>query len=437
MKIKLTRPFSGLKPDNWRNLLFFAIFCAYFILFCSFLPGGARRSDYELYWLTGKIANEKGYSQIYSFSELSNVYRQTMVESGDYANNEALLTNKFPAPYFSLFFVPFQFLSRISVASSFKLWTFLNLAILIGYLLFFSQRIDFGISTNLLKLKLLIPFLISFPVFLNLVNGQIEVFVLICAGEFVRQAVNKKPILSGLWLGGLLIKPQLLILIIPIFIIMRYWKALLGFFASSGMILIISFLLSGLTGMLALINLWTEYATEIPNSALQTMINWRMVGVSINNLLNTSFGWSITSLGMILTFLAVFFLIKQIPSYGTSLWVIKMMGIFAATLAITWHSLSHMAMVLIPFLVYALVNKLLPERWILFWGIASSVAYIGTLIVELIFVVILRINPINLQVLIVAFFGMISNLIILFIIIQNPDNVKMSRINLLSINNKS
>ena len=437
MKIKLTRPFSGLESDNWRNLLFFAIICAYFMLFCSFLSGGARGSDYELYWSTGIIADEKGYSQIYNLSELRNVYRQIVDESGNYANNDAYINEIFPVAYFSMFFVIFQFLSRISVASGFMIWTFLNLAILIVYMLFFLRRIDSGNSTNLSKLKLLIPFLISYPVFFNIMCGQVEVFVLICAGEFLRNAVKKRPIISGLWLGGLLLKPQLLILIIPIFIIMRYWKALLGFFASSGIILAVSLQLSGLIGMRALIDLWTKYGTGIPASDLQKMINWRMVGANINNLLHTSLGWTITSLGMILTILAVFFLIKQIPSYGSSLWIMKMMGVFAATLVITWHSLSHMAMVLIPFLVYALVNELLPEKWIRFWGIATSVAYLGTLIFELLFFGLMRIDPINIHEIVVAFTGIISNLMILFFIIKYDKNIETSLFKHLSINNKS
>ena len=436
MKSK-NRPFSNLKLENWTNLLYFPIIFFYLIIFISFILGGARGSDYEAYWITGKIADTKGYSEIYNLSETKIVYRQIIDKSADQAKNYDLLNFTSPAPYFSLFFVPFQFLSRISVASGFIIWTFMNLVILIGYLIFFLRRIDSGNCTHVSNLKLLIPFLISYPVFFNIMCGQVEVFILICAGEFVRQAGNKKPILSGLWLGGLLLKPQLLILIIPIFIIMRYWKALIGFFASSGIILLISLWLSGLAGMRALINLWTNYSDGVAPISPEIMINWRMVGVNIDNLLNTSFGSVITGLGIILTILAVFFLIKQIPSYGSSLWVMKMMGVFAATLAITWHSNYHMAMVLIPFLVYALVNKLLPEKWIRFWGIATPVAYLGILIFELFFFGLTRIDPFNIHGIIVAFTGIISNLLILFFMIDYYNNWEISLSKRLSFISKS
>ena len=169
----------------------------------------------------------------------------------------------------------------------------------------------------------------------------------------------------------------------------------MGFFASPGIILAISLQLSGLTGMRAPINLWTNYSDGVAPIVPEIMINWRMVGVNINNLLNTSLGWVITGLGTILTILAVSFLIKHIPSYGSSEWVMKLMGVFVAALAITWHAHYHMAMVLVPFMVYALVNKLVPDKWILFWGITTPVVFNGTLIIELYFFGLMRINSIN------------------------------------------
>ena len=68
---------------------------------------------------------------------------------------------------------------------------------------------------------------------------------------------------SGIWLGGLLLKPQLLIIIIPILIIQKNWKVLMGFFASSGVIIGSSLILSGTKGMRSLIDLWTQFGAGI------------------------------------------------------------------------------------------------------------------------------------------------------------------------------
>jgi len=268
-------------------------------------------------------------------------------------------------------------------------------------------------------LKLLILMLISWPVFFNMACGQIEVFLLVCAGEFIRYAFSKKPVLSGIWLGGLLLKPQLLIIIVPIFLIMRNWKVLMGFIVSSGIILMTSLLLSGFAGMKALINLLTKFSDSVATAAPGIMINWRMVGVNVNALMNTSFGWVITGLGMVLTILAVYFLIKHNPPYGSSKWVMTMLGVFSATLAITWHSHYHMAMVLIPFLIYASLYKLLPEKILFLWGIVTPAAWFGTVIVGLFVMYFANIYFPTYPWIVAAFSGFILNLVILISTIKS------------------
>jgi hypothetical protein len=267
-------------------------------------------------------------------------------------------------------------------------------------------------------LYLLVLMLVSYPVFKNLCSGQVNVFLLIFAGEFLRNAVSKKPVLSGIWLGGLLFKPQLLILIIPIILFMRNWKVLIGFIVSSGMILLTSLLLSGFAGMKALTNLWTNYSVGMTSNFLEGMINWRMVGLSLNNLLNSSLGWVIAGLGMVITILAVFFLIKRNPNYGSPKWVLTMLGVFSATLAITWHSHYYMAMVLIPFLIYASINKMLPEKIIFLWGIVTPVVLFGMLIVDLLVLLIAKINVANYVQMVIAFSGFILNLAIIISVTQ-------------------
>jgi hypothetical protein len=148
------------------------------------------------------------------------------------------------------------------------------------------------------------------------------------------------------------------------------------------------------------------------------MINWRMVGVNVNALLNTSLGWVITGLGMVLTFLAVYFLVKQRPPFGSPQWVMAMLGVFSATLAITWHSHYHMAMVLIPFLVYASLYKLLPEKIIFLWGVVTPVVLFGMLIIDMFVLVIAKNHTTNYDQLVIAFSGFILNLVILISAMQ-------------------
>lgn len=396
------RPFSNLQPEGWRNLLFFVIVCFYSIVFFTSLLHGAIGGDYLAFWSVGKIADEEGYSEIYNLSELTKVQQNINFRSGDKLGEEIQSFSPTPVPFFSVFIFPFQLLSRISLEIGYKIWTVLNIGILIGYLLFFLCKATSGYETNIPDPKQLIPFLICYAVFFNIACGQVEVFVLICAGEFARQANNKKPFISGLWLAGLLLKPQLLILVIPIFIIMRYWQTLVGFFVSSIVILGTSILLSGLDGMRALFNLWTKYSAGIATSAPEIMINWRMVGVNLDQHLDISFGWVIVGLGIVLTMLAVFYLVKHIPPYGNPLWMMTILGVFSATLAITWHSHYHMAMVLIPFLIYALVHKLLPRKIIMSWVSVTPTVFLGIFLTEVFFFAISRINPTNIHMKVIA-----------------------------------
>jgi len=417
--------FSNFTFEHWKNLILFAIICFYIGNFVISFGYGAPGLDYLAFWSAGRIADEKGYSEIYNPNNLRSIQIQELKELGFLDKTDDLLFSPNPAPYFSFFILPFQLLSRVILINSFWIWTILNLIILIGYLVFFLQKTRRESCATIFGTNLLILVLISWPVFSNISNGQVNVFLLVCAGEFIRYAVSKKPFLSGLWLGGLLFKPQLLILIIPIFLIMRNWKVLYGFIVSSGIILMTSLLLSGFAGMKALINLWTKYSVGMASNFPEGMINWRMVGVNVNTIMNTSLGWIITGLGMVLTILAVYFLIKHKPPYGSPQWVMAMLGVFSATLAITWHSHYHMAMVLIPFLVYASLFKLLSEKIIFLWVIVTPAVYFVMMIVDLLVIYFAKINFSNFPLKVAAFSGLILNLVILVSAIKSSYNSKL------------
>jgi len=398
--------------DYWKNLILFAAIC----FFIAFIIGsfGSRSvgGDFLGYWSVGKIADQKGFSEIYDLEDLRIVQLQALDRLGYSGITDESLYSTMPVPYLSFFLVPFTYLSRIELIYSYWAWALLNLVILIGYLVFFLRRTNPGCTSKIFDLRLIVLMLISWPVLINILEGQVEVFLLVCVGEFIRSSVAKKPLLSGIWLGGILLKPQLLILIIPIFLIKRDWKLLCGFCIASGIILMSSFSLSGFTGFNGLLNLWIKQSGGMLLSAPRAMINWRMVGTNINALMNTSFGWVITGLGMVLTILAVYLLIRRNPSFGSPPWIMTMLGFFSATLAFTWHSHSHMAMILIPFLIYASIYKLLPEKIIFLWGITSQVTYFGLSIINLFVFSLLKINNTDYIPIVIGFSGLITNLII-------------------------
>jgi hypothetical protein len=377
---------NNFRQINWRIPIFIISTSMSIVLIISFFILGGFSStygtDYIAYWSAGKIADQLGYSEIYDLNILRSVQTSELEFLGVLSISESSSFRILPANYFSFFILPFQVLSRIDLIDGYWLWTILNLSVLIGYLLFFMKKTLSESGDIKRSLKLLFLILISYSVLSNFFNGQVSVFMLVCTGEFIRNSIKERAILSGLWLGGLMIKPQSLILVIAVILFMRNWKILLGLIISSCMILIISFMLSGFSGNEALINLWMGSSMGDETSNAEAFINWRMIGLNLNHIFNTTHGWIITGAGMVLTIPALYFLINQDPPLGSPSWVIMMLGVFSANLAFTWHTHQHMAMILIPFLIYASINSLISDKVLFLWATITQVLWFGMMTIS-------------------------------------------------------
>lgn len=320
-------------------------------------------SDFLAFWSAGRAADLYGYGSIYDLEKLATIQL-----------NELSTLNKpvdrffvFPVALFSLFVIPFQLLSKINLSASYLLWTTLNFLALFTYLVFFFQKTRLVEGVNPLKRNVIFFMFISLPVFQNFYWGQVEVFLMIFVGEFIRAALARQPVKSGLWLGGLLLKPQILVLILPAFLIMRNWKLILGFVVTFVTIIMTSLLLSGSAGMRSLLDLWIRFVPGVASNSPENMMNWRMVGVHINQIVPSSIGWVFTGVGMVITMLIVFALCRGRPGIGTNHWLMVVFGVFSATLVFTWHSHLHMAMGLIPFLLYENLRQTTSQKLIDLW----------------------------------------------------------------------
>ena len=413
LKNKPGLPFSHLNFDNWQNLILVGLFIFYLSQFGFLLTKESflRRYgvDYLAFWSVGRIADEKGYAEIYDLEDLRTTQTQVLVTQGMLEKGEGSIISPFPAPIFSFFILPFLLLSRADPKHSFWIWTSINLAVLIGYLIFFLRQILPENHLSHSAIRILILMFLSFPMIMNLTEGQVEVFLVVCMGEFIRNALNNKPLPSGIWLGGLLIKPQLLIIIIPILLIQKNWKVLMGFFASSGVVIGSSVILSGFNGLRSLIDLWTQFGSGIATSSPESMINWRMVAVNIDSW----FGWIVAILGIALTFLVIIYLVRNNIAFGTPHWVMLMLGIFSATLAITWHSHFHMAAVLIPYLIYCTSSQLLNKKVVLYWAISTPVILMVVTMVSLFIFIFIKLKVNDFGSVLLGFSGFLSNFVIL------------------------
>lgn len=369
-------PFQKLTSTGWQNLALagISVFYLFQIGFDLFWHNtcGHLAIDFCAFWSAGHVANVDGYPAIYNLDLLRQIQLNLFPNLLNLSN-----FNLSPVAYLPVFIIPFQWLAYIDPLPGYFIWTMINLIILVVYLRFLYQKM----IGRPLPIRLLVLFIICLPVYWNLFNGQVEVWLLICIGEFMRATLSGKPFKAGLWLGGLLIKPQVLILIVLALLFQRAGKILTGFITSSVVILGVSWFMIGLNGFQHLIDLWLGFSNGLPTNDVEIMMNWRMVGLHLSFLTSPTVGWIVIGLGLTATLLAVIYIWDRQIEPGSGSFVIASLGLLAATNLFAWHSHIHMAMILIPPLIYLKGQNLLPDKLLNYWVYLPAAIYIGVFLI--------------------------------------------------------
>jgi len=205
------------------------------------------------------------------------------------------------------------------------------------------------------------------PVYVNFHEGQVNVWLLICAGEFFRNLMKEKSFKSGLWLGGWLLKPQLLILIFPYLLFKCNLKAIKGFILSSFITLGISLILIQPGSLIDLLRIFLEAGEGGVVSNPAAMINWRMLGWHIASFTSMNIGWTIIIIGSLITTAMTLIIFRKRINGDSGDCALEILGLFAATCIITWHSHLHMSMILIPPLIYIVIKKQISNHIFTAW----------------------------------------------------------------------
>lgn len=357
-------PFQRLGAVGRQNLGLAALATYYLIWFLIPLTQGlfflSLASDYLALWSAGHIAAEQGFAQVYRLDVLRRV-QQPLVPNPDPTN---LVFSPIPAPYLPIFLLPMSLLARLSPQISFWIWTVSNLGLLLGYLLFYLQRL--GEWPRLKRPFLFLLF--SFPVFGNFFWGQLNVWLVICVGEFFWNLRQSHPYRAGVWLAGMLLKPQTLLLILPILLIWRAWKVLAGFSSAAAALFAISALLLGDQGVrnfFTLSRFWGNEGNALVAINPSNMMNWRMVAEHLGRWIGSGPAWALALIGSALT---LWFALRPVLKSPTGdHCAAALLRIFAATLIVTWHAHYHMAMILLPLLLAVLAQETLSFRPLLWW----------------------------------------------------------------------
>ncbi len=379
-------PFKGLRSADWKRLGIVALLAFYAVQFGStvlhhdlFRPMGL---DYMGFWSAGRAASRIDYPHAYDVPTLDRIQQQALTDLGVPHPNYSPI----PGPLFPVFLLPFQLLSLLDARSGFWLWSLVNIIALVAYLLFYVRELARSVDDWTAPLGPLLLLLLSYPVFQNFYWGQVDVLLLICCGEFIRNALRDRPIAAGLWLGGLLMKPQVLILVLPALFLLKSWRVLAAFIASSLGILLASLALAGLGGLQTMLRLWFSYLPGIATNAPENMVNWRMLGIRLG-FISPLLGAIVVVLGMAFSLWIWILLCRKRPPFASPHWVLMMGGLFSISCAFTWHSHIHMMMVVMPFLLFAVISERMPvgivDIWVFVFPAALLLVLLAAVVISL------------------------------------------------------
>lgn len=221
--------------------------------------------DYTAFYVAGKIANERSFSSAYDFELQANEYHQLLPKEP--ADSQLPFVN----PPFTL--IGFSLLSRLPYAWAFAAWLIASLALYaagIWLLLRSSSALpDYAKTTALTLALAFTPFLVY-----NWGLGQLSSIGVFSLALAIHQERRGRFVLSGLVLSLCLYKPPLLILMLPMLIITRRFRALVGFMTGSVALVVTSALIVGWRGLesyalvLYSFQRWKAMATTISQTSL-------------------------------------------------------------------------------------------------------------------------------------------------------------------------
>ena len=230
------------QPRTFRPFLFAAL--AYLLVvqvaLCvmSVRPALEGHADFRTFYCTGYLVRTGHANQIYDYEV------QKQVQNALVAPSDVALPFYHPA-YEALLFVPF---SLASYRVGYFLFIGFNIALLVISALLMRPYL-FGLASIWPMLPFAV-FLLFFPAGIALMQGQNSILLLaLYSGAFVA-IVAGNDFLAGCLLGLALVKFQIALPVVALFLIWRRWRMIAGFAASGSAVLIASIWLVGLQGLI-------------------------------------------------------------------------------------------------------------------------------------------------------------------------------------------
>lgn len=373
----MKRPFRGLDSRAWQNLLLAAL-CGFYgaLTLYEIVEGNTFASlgaDHMAFWGAGLIARTAGFKNAYDLIQLRRVQAPYIPAPPD----PSWVFVPLPAAVLPVFLLPFEIFSLLSPPVSLVIWTLLNGLGLFFYLRHWVREANPEAPAGHMAALLMA----SFPVFTTLFWGQVNALLAIFVGEFLRAMRSGKPLRAGLWLGGLWLKPQTLLLLLPALLLQRQGWVLTGFGAMSLLLVGLSLLLAGPQTLLRLLSLWLAFAEGIPTNIPENMVNWRMLGLRLEEFLPPAWAWGIAGTGLVLTAALALWLWRRPIAPSTPEFPVALLGILAATSAIAWHSHLHQMLFLLPVLTFLIARRDAPPGALVSLLLLKPFAMLGSALI--------------------------------------------------------
>lgn len=332
--------------------------------YCAYLG-----TDFRGYYASAQIALKQGFSQVYDPLLQADAQSKLIHQCPDSSSSPPLLTVSMPyLPVFVLLFLP---LPLLEFTTSFYVWSIVNLVLLLIYLLRFANKL--GLHPRITPLM---QWIVCLPVLANLALGQVNVFLVICLGEFILKSLQRQERAGGLWLAAMLIKPHLLIMLLPGLFVARRWKILSGFAGGTLGVAVISLLLAGWQGVSDSVKLAAQFAGLLIQTG-PTMTNWRALALNLS-LFTPGWGaWTIAVSGVLITTAATLWLWYQFPHPGIKQYLLLVNMAYAAVVTISWHAHFYLLMGLIPVFFVLDLQDEVPVALKVIWIAGPPALFLG------------------------------------------------------------
>jgi len=335
--------------------------------------------DYRGSRAAGEAILEHGLGAAYDLQLLEASQRQLFDRYVIEREGHTLPFHVVPAPYlppFTLAFVPSTWLPPVP---GYLAWTLFHALLLVLYQLRLARA--FGVSK---PGWLIAAVVLSFPAFINLIMGQISIWLVVFFGEAVIAFDRQQRFRSGVWLGLLVFKPQVLVLFVPALALAGQWRVLLGMVASIAVVIVPTLVFAGdwAAGYIRGIRSAAGSTGTVMNIFPSSMTNWRAFGLNAARLFPPPLAWGVALAGMMATAIAglscsvgLRSIDRRRPQQTPG---VAWLGLAAATCAFTWHSHVHQLLLLVPPLYAVVAAHPRLKDLVAFSLLGSSVLFVLT-----------------------------------------------------------